>query len=189
MNPNAFTLIELLVVVAIIGILSGIALPNYLNSLVKAKMAKAQADMNAIRTAIESFHLDNHKYPTWTYPDGEHKNPVKLRLIPLTSPIPYMSTIPIDPFISIWEYKAYDTYDYVDAWSSITYKKDTILDISFRCSEWRLASAGPDGRVTFGSSYSYNVTNGIRSVGDIVLTGPRTQYPCAPYLAITDKTP
>lgn len=186
MQTKAFTLIELLVVVTIIGILSGIAIPNYLNSLVKARMAKAESDMNAIRIAIESYHIDNNKYPSWTYTNGEHKNPVKLRLIPLTSPIPYMSTIPIDPFLSIWEYKAYDTYDYVDAWSSITYKKDTILDISFRCSEWRLSSAGPDGKVTFGSSFSYNSTNGIRSIGDIVLTGPRTKYPCFPYLAIND---
>lgn len=182
MKQTAFTLIELLVVVAIIGILMGIAVPNFQNSLTKAKMAKAIADMNALCTAIESYCIDHNQYPAWTEVDGTHKNPVDRRLHPLTSPMPYMSAIPVDPFIAIWEYAAYTTYDYVDAWSSIHYKKDEILDISFRCAKWRLASAGPDGKVTFGSSFSYAITNGLRSIGDIVRTGPKVKFPCAPFL-------
>lgn len=182
MNCRAFTLIELLISVAIIGILAAIAVPNMQNSITKAKMAKAVADMNAICTAIESYRVDHNMYPRWTETDGTHKNPVDRRLNPLTSPLPYMTSIPVDPFISVWEYAAYTTYDYVDAWSSIHYKKDEILDISFRCSEWRLASAGPDGSVTFGSAFSYDMSNGIRSTGDIVRTGPRTKFPCVPFL-------
>ncbi|MBI1386815.1 MAG: prepilin-type N-terminal cleavage/methylation domain-containing protein [bacterium] len=182
MSKQGFTLIELMITVAIVGILAAIALPNYTNSLIKAKAAKAEADMNALSTAIESYRIDHNRYPSWTDPDGTHKNPVDRRLIPLTTPMPYMSVIPVDPFISVWEYEAYTTYDYVDAWSSIHYKKDSILDVSFRCSEWRLASAGPDGRVTFGSAYSYNLTNGLRSIGDIVRTGPIVKFPCVPFL-------
>lgn len=182
MKKSAFSLIELLVVVAILGILTVIAVPNYLNSMVKAKFAKAEGDLYSIAHAIESFHMDHNKYPEWTYPDGQHKNPVNLRLTPLTTPVSYLPTIPVDPFLSIWEHPAYVTYDYVDAWSAIHYKKDTLLDISYRCSEWRLASAGPDGKVTFGSSYSYDLSNGLRSVGDIVRTGPATEFPCVPFL-------
>lgn len=182
MNCRAFTLIELLISAAIIGILAAIAVPNMQNSMTKAKIAKAVADMNALCTAIESYRVDHNMYPRWTETDGTHKNPVDRRLNPLTNPMPYMTSIPVDPFLSVWEYEAYTTYDYVDAWSSINYKKDEILDISFRCSEWRLASAGPDGRVTFGSAFSYDMSNGIRSTGDIVRTGPKTDFPCVPFL-------
>lgn len=182
MKTRSFTLVELLVTVAIIGILAGIALPNYLNSLIKARTAKAEADLNALGTAIESYRIDRNKYPPWTDPDGTHKNPVNRRLIPLTTPMPYLSAIPVDPFLRLFENPAYTTYDYVDAWSAIHYKKDAILDISFRCSEWRIASAGPDGYVTFGSAYSYALSNGLRSIGDIVRTGPATKFPCVSFL-------
>ena len=58
----AFTLIELLIVVAIIAILAAIAVPNFLEAQVRAKVSRVKSDMRAVATALESYHVDNNRY-------------------------------------------------------------------------------------------------------------------------------
>ena len=98
-RSRGFTLIELLIVVAIIGILAAIAVPNFLNAQMKAKVVRVVSDMKAVGMAEEQYRLDNGQY---TY-DGdcgvgqaEH-----LSYIPLTTPVAYLSTIPEDEFSGI----------------------------------------------------------------------------------------
>lgn len=60
---KAFTLIELLVVVAIISILSMIALPNFLEAQTRSKVAAAKNNMRVMATRIEMYHVDWNTYP------------------------------------------------------------------------------------------------------------------------------
>ena len=92
MKKRAFTLIELLIVVAIIGILAAIAVPNSLNAQVKAKVARVQSDFKSLSTALETYRLDNNNFPE----DSSFGGTFGFRQ--LTTPVSYMSSVPVDPF-------------------------------------------------------------------------------------------
>jgi len=62
-NDKGFTLIELLVVVAILGILSSIAVANLVNALDKGKQKRSMSDLHSISEAVESYHIDHAAYP------------------------------------------------------------------------------------------------------------------------------
>ena len=118
-KPSAFTLIELLIVVAIIGILAAIAVPNFLNAQVRAKIARCQSDMRALATTVQTFQLERNMLLVDFWDDDVPEGVSRLTddfglqqghnrrggiggiYVPLTTPVSYMSSIVLDPFAGI----------------------------------------------------------------------------------------
>lgn len=58
LNDEGFTLVELMIVVAIIGILSAVAIPNFKKYQAKSKTSEAKVQLAAAYTALQAFYGD-----------------------------------------------------------------------------------------------------------------------------------
>jgi len=66
-ETSGFTLIELLVTIAIIGILSAIALPSFLNQAARAKQTSAKLTIGSVNRAQQAYRLEKPTFAgTWT---------------------------------------------------------------------------------------------------------------------------
>ena len=91
-----------MIVVAIIGILAAIAVPNFLNAQMRAKLSRVMADMRSIGTAIEMYSFDSGRAPIGSLEGmslGIWVHGARQALTRLTTPMAYMSSIPPDPFM------------------------------------------------------------------------------------------
>ncbi|MCG3195877.1 MAG: hypothetical protein GHCLOJNM_00346 [bacterium] len=174
---KGFTLIELLIVIAIILILIAIALPNFLEAQIRARVTKAKGELRSMGTAMEAYFLDWKVYP------AEHERDSFIRnqrgLFWLTSPIKYMTSMPTDPFASFGA-------DEQIARGYVTYESGGIEvgpGIGTKCPACMLTymifSNGPDhiqdisgANPHFAQVYNnYSPTNGTNSVGSVIYWG------------------
>lgn len=63
MRERGFTLIEMIIVFAMIGILVGLALPQFKNAAVKARESTLKESLFTIRKLIDQYYTDKSKYP------------------------------------------------------------------------------------------------------------------------------
>ena len=212
-DHRAFTLIELLIVVAIIAILASIATPNFLEAQTRSKIGRIKGDLRSLATALEAYRIDNNDYvlddnfygkAAWigrpNKPPEGALEPVPL-LAPLTTPIPYITSIPMDIFkrkaLAEWGEQGKKARYYVYASRDWIYTQ-THVKVTFMGKKpahaWALSSIGPDlglgngSAILFGESFYlsqkgpgekgenpdglYDPTNGTISNGDIVRAGP-----------------
>ncbi|MFH1737542.1 MAG: prepilin-type N-terminal cleavage/methylation domain-containing protein [bacterium] len=181
---RAFTLIELLIVVAIIGILAAIAVPSFLNAQIKARVSRSYSDQRALSTALEMYRLDHNSYVPMFLTLGWSGNydPNSLcshRLLPLTTPTAYITTLPEDGFHQKDNPKhpGSDTYHYGER-NQYGETWFTWFD-EYGKYQYIIVSIGPDyignGPASLDKNaliLEYHMSNGLTSRGDIARYGP-----------------
>jgi|SRR5579862_8559415 len=178
-----FTLIELLIVVAIIAILAAIAIPNFLQAQVRAKIAHDLASEASVATALEAYRVDNANYPQdypYYLPGSPNIYGGDITLYVLTTPVSYISSVPtVSFFYLIDPYSQYQTLKgkmlyygerTIDYWEVHGATPDNELEGASWNSKWLLQSPGPMGDL--GTFDEYNPTNGTVTEGAISRWGP-----------------
>lgn len=173
MSRKGFTLIELLIVVAIIGILAAIAVPNFMNAQIRAKVSRSQANENALYKAMMMYVLDRNAVPKHEDTATQHNR--------FTTPIAYISAPIQDVFQQQnWTQGGIDTIKYWfglhhnEPWSLLSgyfsgpqkgYYTEQAKKFGFM-----IRGVGPD---LHQSDVDYDPSNGVKSEGDINLLFPR----------------
>jgi type II secretion system protein G len=204
-NPTSkrgFTLIELLIVVAIIAILAAIAVPNFLEAQIRAKVSRARSDLRTMQVGMEIYRVDHNVYPPNHIEIGNPANsepfdyliifPRVARTKVLSTPIAYLTSIPQDPFQgAIIDPRDPEGKDY-GYWApahadghrigGVFNTPDLFIDIpgeETRYGRYVLTSAGPDGTIEIPEHvlpgailHLYDPTNGSDSLGEIWRFGP-----------------
>ncbi len=176
-RSKAFTLIELLIVIAIILILIAIALPNFLEAQIRAKVVRAKSEIRTLGIAMESYFLDFKTYPAETEGDIRSRNEAGLYW--LTSPIAYMTSMPDDPFAGttqngrrVFETGGVERADWpcigtcMETWVIYSSGPSEQSEPAIRSSDPHWSDTGHQPNIV-----SYSATNGTRSAGTIHLYG------------------
>lgn len=98
-REGGFSLIEIMVVIVIMGLLLSVVGPAVFQNISQAKTETAKAHMGSMKTALQSYRLDNYTYPT------SEQGLQALVAKPTSEPVPrkwrsegYMEKLPMDPW-------------------------------------------------------------------------------------------
>ena len=125
-REDGFTLIELMIVIAIIAVLSGVAIPLYLASIRRANEAALREDLQTMRQAIDSYTADKEKGPQ-SLDDLVQGG--------------YLKSIPVDPITH-----------HSDTW--IASQSDTLVNIEETQGGITDVHSGAQGQASDGTIYS-----------------------------------
>ena len=126
-----FTLIEILLVVTIISLLAGIVAVSIPKYNMKARIAKAKADIDSIGVGIQSYLLDTGKYPASMDALTQGDDPI-------------IASIPLDPWQNPYKYTYPGThrpYKY-DLWS---FGPDGVDNTEDDLANWKTDNPAPGG--------------------------------------------
>ena len=115
---RGFSLIEVLVVVVIISILAAVVVPRIMDEPDRARVVRAEQDIQALVTALNLYRLDNATYPS------TEQGLEALVERPSGEPQPrnykaggYLNELPIDPWGRPYQYLNPGLHGDVDVWS------------------------------------------------------------------------
>lgn len=104
---RGFTLVEMLVVIVVLGVLATLVAPNVFRHVDSARHTAARAQMELLSSALETYRMDNDRYPS------AGQGLAALRREPLGEPRPrnwrgpYIAKeVPLDPWRNAYVYRA-----------------------------------------------------------------------------------
>ncbi|MCA9412646.1 MAG: prepilin-type N-terminal cleavage/methylation domain-containing protein [Candidatus Omnitrophica bacterium] len=173
--PKGFSLVELLAVSSLILVLLAVSVPQFRQMSIFNDVAKVKSDIHFLVAAQEVYYQDYGIYPAESESDTLNRPRPEAGLFWLTTPTPYIVTVPEDPFGLSPGMNYYET-----GGIEIGVTK---LSCTPCLETWVIMSLGPSGIQTIrtadphypgrstDSIASYNPTNGTESLGNIFQYG------------------
>ncbi len=157
-----YSILYVFMAVIVSGIFMACALPFYVEAQTRSKVARTRADLRTFTFALEAYKIDNQEYP--------------FELPRLTTPVAYLSHIPLDPFLE-GKKLSYSKGDVAVGKSTRYYYlmwsvgPNGMMDLSKASIPRRFSEGDANGREAMFADVMYNPTNGARSGGDMFRIG------------------
>ena len=175
---NGFSLVEIIAVAAILLILLAIAVPEFQEARTVSDYVQVKSDIHSLVVAQETYYQDFGIYPTEHESNrGAPEGRFQQGLNWLTSPVPYIGELPLDPF------RVAASGGHELSFESGGIESGDLFGCLTCLETWEISSIGPDliQSVRQDSPHysgpgnppilSYSPTNGSTSAGEIIQFG------------------